>query len=55
MRVVWRNIGDDKFEGEFIELDNGTAIMKMDDGTKMATDADCLILASEKHLYKGWD
>lgn len=54
MRVAWEQMNGQKFEGDFIELDNGTAIIKMDDGSTKAVNAESLILASEKHLYKGW-
>jgi hypothetical protein len=35
-RVGWEQINGEKFEGTLTEIDNGTAIVKMDDGTKKA-------------------
>lgn len=31
-RYFWETILGKRFEGVFVEMDNGTAIMKMDDG-----------------------
>jgi hypothetical protein len=45
MKVRWETIVGIKYEGEFIELDNGTAIVKLDDGTIKAVDAEALQLA----------
>ena len=32
-RVQWKTIINKRFEGKLIDWDNGTAIIKMDDGT----------------------
>ena len=38
-RVFWNNIANQRFEGIIQEWDNGTAIIKMDDGTIKAIKA----------------
>jgi translation initiation factor IF-1 len=37
MRVKWQNFRNETFRGEVIEVDNGTLIVKCDDGVTRAT------------------
>lgn len=43
MRVKWETIIGDKYKGELIEIDNGTAIVKLDNGEIKATRIDALM------------
>jgi len=40
MRVKWENIRGDKFTGTPIDLDNGTLMVRLDNGKEVAVMAD---------------
>ena len=52
MRVAFETLAGDRYEGKLYEIDNGTAIIKMDDGTEKACDLEPLFDPAKDVTFK---